>query len=103
MKKIKDITREYVAQVKQAGIPVAEAYLYGSYAKGNAGKDSDIDICIVSPVFGKDYFSEMLKLTKIRRAVDERIEPVPFTSLDLKDKYSSLAQEIRSFGIKIDF
>ena len=95
------VAQNYISAVKQSGISVNVAYLYGSYAKGTPHKDSDIDICIVSPNFGKDYFAEMIKLTKIRRKIDERIEPVPLTPQDLRDPYNSLAQEIRNNGIKI--
>ncbi|KKT75479.1 MAG: polymerase, beta-like protein region protein [Microgenomates group bacterium GW2011_GWA1_Microgenomates_45_10] len=95
------IAKKYISAIKQSGVRVNVAYLYGSYAKGTPRKDSDIDICIVSPAFGKDYLAEMVRLSKIRRKIDERIEPIPLTPQDLKDPYDSLVQEIRKNGIKI--
>ena len=68
---------------------------------GKQNKYSDIDICVVSPDFGKDYIEESLKLKKITSEVDFRISPVPMTPDDMNDKYSTLATEIKTHGIQI--
>lgn len=99
MNDAKKKAKKFVESLGQAGIKVKEAYLFGSYAKGKAKKDSDIDVCVVSSSFGKDYFGEMVKLRKLSLNIDSRIEPVPFLPEDLNDKYSTLASEIRKFGI----
>lgn len=101
MKNIKKIANKYIAEVIKSGIPVSSAYLFGSYAKGNSNKYSDIDICIISPKFGKDYFEESLKLRFITSVVDLRIEAVPLNPKDLDDKYSTLASEIKKYGILV--
>lgn len=89
----------FVSKVKAEGIPIQKAFLFGSWAKGSATNESDIDICIVSPVFGKDYTSEITRLLTIAQTVDNRIESVPFKSGDIDDRFSSLANEIRETGI----
>lgn len=51
--------------------------LFGSYAKGNFHKESDIDIAVVF----KDYdnvIKMQLELMRLRRKIDSRIEPHPF-------------------------
>jgi len=101
MNKIKDISKKFVEAVKRKGIPVSSAYLFGSYAKGNAKSYSDIDICIVSPKLGRNHFGEMFKLREISTYVDSRIEPFAFGPKDLDDKYSSLASEIKKYGISL--
>ena len=101
MKNIKTIANKYIAEVIKSGIPVDSAYLFGSYARGNSNRYSDIDICIVSPKFGKDYFNESLKLSFLTTAVDSRIEAVALNPKDLDDKYSTLASEIKKYGILI--
>ncbi len=98
MTDVKKIAIKYVDQVQKSGIPVTNAYLFGSYAKKTANKFSDIDICIISPKFGDDYFENSIELKKIARTVDYRIEPVPFGVNDINDKYSSLASEINKYG-----
>lgn len=101
MKNIKKIANKYIEEVKKSGITVKSAYLFGSYAKGNQNTNSDIDICIISPNFGKDYFEESLKLRYLTNNIDTRIEAVPFSLTDLDDKYSTLATEIKKYGIPI--
>lgn len=50
--------------------------LFGSYAMGNAREDSDVDVAIVVDELSGDYFSTRPLLWKIRREIDDRIEPV---------------------------
>ena len=99
MKNILQTAKKYVSSVEKSGIPVSKAYLFGSYAKKKERKDSDIDICIVSPIFGKDYFDENVRLRSLTLDVDFRIEPVAFNPFDINDKYDSLASEIKKHGI----
>ena len=94
--------KKYIDFLKEKGILVSDAYLFGSYAKGNAKDWSDIDICVVSKDFGKDYFDEMAYLHKLADSIDDRIEPHPRTQEDLNDPYDIFANEIRKHGIKID-
>lgn len=98
---VQKIAKKYVRVVKDSGIPVINAYLFGSYAKGNNHKDSDIDICIVSNTFSNDYIKESVKLRGLAFKIDSRIEPIPFTELDIQNKYSSLASEISKYGINL--
>ncbi len=99
MTDITNIALDYVKQVKKSGISVAEAYLFGSYAKKTANKFSDIDICVISKDFGDDYFDNSISLKKVANKVDFRIEPVPFAINDMNDKYSTLASEIKKYGV----
>lgn len=99
MNDAKNKAKKFVESLNKAGIRVNKAYLFGSYAKGLAKKDSDIDVCVVSPSFGGDYFGEMVRLRKLSLNIDSRIEPVPFLPEDLNDKYSTLASEIRKYGV----
>lgn len=101
MTDIKKIAIDYLNQVKNDGIPVTNAYLFGSYAKGSANRFSDIDICVISPKFGVDYFEESLNLKRSANKVDLRIEPVPFSLTDMGDKYSTLASEIAKYGVPL--
>lgn len=101
MNKAKEKAKQFVKSLSKTDIKVSKAYLFGSYAIGKAKKDSDIDVCVVSPSFSKDYFSEMVRLRKYSLKIDPRIEPVPFLPSDLNDKYSTLASEIRKYGIPL--
>lgn len=101
MKNTKKIVSKYISEVVKSGIPVKSAYLFGSYAKGNSNSFSDIDICVVSEKFGKDYFRESVILGNLANNVDYKIEAVPMTPDDMNDKYSTLASEIKKYGILV--
>ena len=55
-----------------------ELILFGSHAKGTAHEDSDVDVAIVVDEIQDDYFSTRPLLWKIRREIDDRIEPILF-------------------------
>lgn len=93
--------KKFIESLSKAGIKVSQAYLFGSHAKGESKKDSDIDVCVISPSFSKDYLAEMVRLRKYSLEIDSRLEPVPFLPGDLNDKYSTLASEIRKYGVPL--
>jgi|SRR3989338_4172991 len=93
--------QKFIDEVRRNGVFVSQAKVYGSYSKGIATEDSDIDVCVVSPSFGKDYIAEMVKLRKIALKIDSRIEPVPITPEDLSDRLATLSSEIRKYGIAL--
>lgn len=50
--------------------------LFGSYAKGKAKQNSDIDIAIIVDKIEGDILDLNLQLFQLRRNIDERIEPI---------------------------
>ncbi|MEK7137576.1 MAG: nucleotidyltransferase domain-containing protein [Patescibacteria group bacterium] len=94
------IARRFKRALLDAKLPVAEVHLFGSIAKGTARPDSDIDIAVV--VSGDAACGPAKpRLWRIAHAIDMRIEPICMNRERLNDKYSTLAQEIRTFGIPI--
>ena len=87
--------------IKKNGIPVQDVYIFGSMAKGNMHEGSDIDICIVSPSFGKNRFDERLKLMNLRDGISDLIEPHPYSPTDFNNPYDPLSVEIVRNGIHI--
>jgi predicted nucleotidyltransferase len=73
------IVSKYINALKSRNIRVEKAILFGSYAKGNEGKDSDIDIAIISPDFGHDYLEEAVMLKEVSEDVDLDISPRPYS------------------------
>lgn len=64
---------------KQAILPLygdAKVYLYGSYSKGTAHQDSDIDVAVVVPHIEGNWFSVVPPLWTKARSVSTLIEPV---------------------------
>ena len=74
------IVNDYIKALKKKNLRIEKAILFGSYAKGNAGKDSDIDIAIISPDFGRDYVEEAIMLKEISEDINLDISPRPYSS-----------------------
>lgn len=98
---IKKIARDYRQLLEEKNIPVQKIILFGSQAKGTAKSDSDIDLCIVSPKFGRDRFAERVTLMKLAVKITPTIEPHPYNPADLVDKWDPLAAEIQKYGLTI--
>jgi len=100
IEKIRDFSRS----LERKGIRIKKIILYGSYAAGRFYKDSDIDIAIVSPDFGKDRFEEGRELFQAAYKIDPRIEPIPLSLESYeKDTWVPLIYEIREKGIEVEW
>ena len=73
-------------------------YLFGSYAKGTNRNDSDIDVAIVVNRIDGDFFSINPLLWKLRRQVDDRIEPI---LIEKEFDEAKFLDEIQKYGIEI--
>jgi predicted nucleotidyltransferase len=80
---------------------VDQCWLFGSYAKGTAHKDSDIDVALVVNQLDKNYSilnTEPL-LWKLKRQIDFRIEPHVIAR---DTDYAGMIDEIQKTGILIN-
>lgn len=101
-KEILTKVRRFRKLLEKEGIPVSKILLYGSHARGTARKDSDIDVCVVSPAFGKDRLQERFDLFHKAPRVDARIEPVPFSLQDYRrNRISPLLHQIRKEAVEV--
>lgn len=92
------LAQQFIDLVRTKGIQISKGFVFGSWIKGIATEDSDIDVCLVSPSFGKDYIQEMIDLRKIALTIDSRIEPIPLTPTDFADPLSTLSSEINKYA-----
>ena len=96
------VVKDYLNALKQAGIPVEMAYLYGSYARNEADPDSDIDLLLISSIFDTTDDQVLASPWLYTTQVDHRIEPY---SVGLKkfqsDQDSPLLEIIKKEGIRI--
>lgn len=100
---VKNIAREYAKLLRTKKFPFDGVYLFGSFAKGEPHKWSDIDIAVVSKVFsGDDWFEEKAKLWRYVLDVDTRIEPYGISAEEFNEGWSPMASEIKKTGIKIE-
>ena len=96
-----ELIKKYLIEVRRLGVHVDRAYLFGSYAKGKVWEGSDVDVCIVSDDFGNDYMSDKMLLNRAALKVDPRIEPVAYSPIDFENKYDSLVDEVKRFGVLV--
>jgi uncharacterized protein len=92
-----ELVKKYIQELKKNNIHIQEAYIFGSYARGNPKEESDIDIALISTVFTGDRFEDRRKIVPLRRKIDNRIEPIPFRPEDFL-KGGNLIDEIKKTG-----
>jgi predicted nucleotidyltransferase len=73
------ISQTYLKRVRQEKLDFSEAWLFGSYAKGNQNENSDIDIAIILKDDENHTFETDVKLMVIRKGEETLIEPHAFT------------------------
>jgi len=82
---VKRIAGEYAADVSRE-LPVDKAYLFGSYAKGYANKQSDIDICFfLKSYHGRrrvDLLTQILSISG-KKYKNAFFEPIVFETAEI--------------------
>ncbi len=74
---ILDIVRNYLRAVNRSGIHASRAVLFGSWARGEARPDSDIDLVVIAPEFdGRRDRNLVNRLWELQASTDWRIEPI---------------------------
>jgi len=101
-KKVEDIIKSYVSLLRHSGISVEKVFLYGSYARGEAGHESDIDIMLVSDSVDSDNPKTKAFVWGLTRKIDTRIEPYLVSMKRfLTDDVSPLLQIVKTEGKEI--
>lgn len=92
---------DFVKEVRQQGVTIKKAYLFGSHAKGTPGEWSDVDVALVSDQFIGVRFED------IKRFIDVTIkkpyilfEVHTFSVEDFEDN-DAFVQEIIKTGVRI--
>ncbi len=95
-----EVARRYADFLKKRKSGVKKIYLFGSYVKGTADENSDIDLAIVFEAFS-DSFDMQVELMKLRRQFDTRIEPHPFREVDF-NMSNPFANEVLTSGFELN-
>jgi len=92
-----ELVKSYIRLLQENNIPVQEAIIFGSWAKGNANEASDIDVALISASFTGNRFDDRRKIVPLRRSIDSRLEPIPFRPEDFS-RGGNLVDEIKKTG-----
>ena len=97
----KDQAIELVRQYKQLISPrfggEAKVYMFGSYSKGCAHPESDIDVAVIVPSFGENWWAWTKSLWHDVRKVSTLIEPV----LMEENSHSPLYDDVMRTGVAV--
>ncbi len=96
---INKIIRKFISLVSDE-FPIKYAYLFGSYANGNAREYSDVDLAIVSDKFEGSRFFDKKKLNKYILQTSTDLEIHPFRTDDFTED-NPFVKEIIQTGLKI--
>jgi predicted nucleotidyltransferase len=94
------IVQKFLAAVHSSGIPVEFGVLFGSWARGTASPESDIDVMVVSPRFDAPRaHRDVGALWRLAARIDSRIEPLPCGSQQWReDEASPILAVVRQEG-----
>ena len=99
-KKLEKIINNYINILKSDKLPIKKVVLYGSYAKKEQNKWSDVDLCIVSPKFSNSWKATDYLWKNLIFDMQYTIEPIGFSLKDFNEG-SPLINEIKTTGIEI--
>ena len=92
-----DLVRKYKRAISSRFKVEPKVMMFGSYSKGNANPDSDIDVAVIVPTYGDRKFEISKGLWRDVRDVSFLIEPV----LMAEDCQSPLYDDVMRTGIAV--
>ena len=97
---VKKTIDTYLTLLSKNKIPIKDAILFGSYARGNYQKWSGIDIALVSDIFVGDRIDDKDKIRAITLSVSSEIDVIPFSPDDF-NLQNPFAKEILKTGVRL--
>ena len=96
---VKKIVRNFLRLLEDDDICIEQAFIFGSFARGVARKDSDVDVAIVSPNIHNSLASTKYLLRKVHQLDTARyvIEPHGFHPREFVDR-NPMVWEIKTTG-----
>ena len=102
-KEINKLAKEVAAVAKKDKMPINKIFVFGSYARGAAKKNSDLDLCFISPKFKNTVEAEAYLRTKIYflLKMDLPVDVVAYRPVDFTET-APLVYEIKKHGREIN-
>lgn len=99
IEKVKKQVAKFKEILIKNGFDDAKVLMFGSWAKNKVHADSDIDVCVVSKKFVGNRFDDMINMNILAGQINNLIEVAPMTPEEFDDKYSTLAYEVKKWGV----
>ena len=98
-----EVVRSYLAKVQACGIRTKRGIIFGSYARGSARQDSDIDLVVLAPEFDGKRDRRMTDiLWELRAVTDSRVEPIGVGERQWEtDDETPIIEIARSEGVEV--
>jgi len=93
------LSKRYVEKVKQNHINVLDAWLFGSFAKGNYNTNSDIDLALVLPENNISFETDV-RLMALRKGDETMIETHTYSQHDFSTNIP-IIEQIKQFGFRL--
>jgi len=105
-KKVAQTIERFRNSLKREGVKIKKFIIFGSHAKGNARKHSDIDVVVISENFKTlDIVKrqELIGLALARAKVMDPIEALGYTEEEyiLEGRGTFIGDEVKSKGIEV--
>ena len=91
------LVRQYKQVIRSRFASEPKVVMFGSYSKGYANPDSDIDVAVIVPTYGNRKFEMSKGLWHDVREVSFLIEPV----LMAEDRWSPLYDDVMRSGVVV--
>jgi len=93
------LSKEYIEKVRQNRIDVLDAWIFGSYAKGNHNNDSDIDLAIILPENFLSFDTDV-RLMALRKGNETIIETHTYSKNDFSSNLP-IIEQIKKYGLRL--
>ena len=103
-KRIKQVVIAYKRTLAGLGITVEKSLIFGSHAQGNAGRDSDLDLLIISDDFKRmDLWERLSLLGRARKGLCRPMEIIGLTRDEFEKQKTGtfIADEIKDQAIEV--
>ena len=92
-----ELVRQYKRVISPRFDVEPKVLMFGSYSKGYANPDSDIDVAVIVPTYSNNKYDLSKKLWRDVRQVSFLIEPV----LMAEDRWSPLYDDVMRTGVVV--
>ena len=103
-KKVVVYIRLFLEELEKVGVVVEAAYLFGSWARGDWLRDSDVDLEVVSPSFrGVPWLRRLELLAKVeaRLGLPISLDVLPYTPEEVAEAKSAVLRDAMRYWKRI--